>query len=431
MSQDTADNPLPQEDLNLEGCSKEELCSYVRQLRAHVKQLRNIIAKSNSTAQDSGHKHQQAFDFKKYKRRHVALKFLYLGWDYQGFTVQEDTANTIEAEMFKALRRTCLLESRETSNYHRCGRTDTGVSAFSQVISLDLRTNQLEGKGVVTPADYCPNQKSGVPGSEEIPYLTILNKVLPPEIRVIGWAPVEPGFSARFDCTRRTYKYFFPKGNLNITSMREAAQYLLGDHDFRNLCKMDVGNGVTEYTRRIFRVDIQPLGQSHAQSNSMWELTVEGKAFLWHQIRCIVAILMLVGQGREPPQIVAELLDIEKFPRKPQYSMAAELPLVLYDCHYEGVEWQIDQEALQAVISHLQKLWAENAIKSAMIHSMLDSLQPDCQAKVEDEALLIQKGIRPRVYKRLRDVPVCDSLQEKIVHYQKRLKIPKKGKKQS
>ena len=37
---------------------------------------------------------------------------------------------------------------RETSNYHRCGRTDKGVSALGQVVSIDLRTNLLEGLGV-------------------------------------------------------------------------------------------------------------------------------------------------------------------------------------------------------------------------------------------------------------------------------------------
>jgi tRNA pseudouridine(38-40) synthase len=66
--------------------------------------------------------------------RHVALKILYLGWDYQGFAVQEDTNETIEAHMFKALTLTTLIEERQKSNYHRCGRTDKGVSSFCQVI---------------------------------------------------------------------------------------------------------------------------------------------------------------------------------------------------------------------------------------------------------------------------------------------------------
>jgi len=51
----------------------------------------------------------------------------------QGFAVQEDTEKTIEAALFDALLKTRLIESRATSNYHRCGRTDKGVSAFSQV----------------------------------------------------------------------------------------------------------------------------------------------------------------------------------------------------------------------------------------------------------------------------------------------------------
>jgi len=66
-------------------------------------------------------------------KRHVLLKFLYLGWDYQGYATQEDTANTIEHHLFSALVRCCLVETRQTSNYGRCGRTDKGVSSFSQV----------------------------------------------------------------------------------------------------------------------------------------------------------------------------------------------------------------------------------------------------------------------------------------------------------
>ena len=50
----------------------------------------------------------------------------------------------------------------------------------------------------------------------EIPYPNVLNRVLPREIRVIAWAPVEQNFSSRFDCTQRTYHYYFPKSNLDI-----------------------------------------------------------------------------------------------------------------------------------------------------------------------------------------------------------------------
>ena len=82
--------------------------------------------------------------FYRYNTRHIALKILYLGWDYHGFAAQEDTEKTIETALFDALLKTKLIESRETSNYHRCGRTDKGVSAFGQVLLIYVLCVKLE-----------------------------------------------------------------------------------------------------------------------------------------------------------------------------------------------------------------------------------------------------------------------------------------------
>ncbi|EQK97349.1 Pseudouridine synthase I, TruA [Ophiocordyceps sinensis CO18] len=59
---------------------------------------------------------------------------------------------------------------------------------------------------------------------------------------------------------------------------------------------------------------------------------VRGSAFLWHQIRHMVALLFLVGQGLEAPTLVSELLDVSKNPCRPGHAMANEVPLVLWDC---------------------------------------------------------------------------------------------------
>ena len=58
----------------------------------------------------------------------------------------------------------------------------------------------------------------------------------------------------------------------------------------------------------------------------------------------MVAILFLIGQGLEPPSLVSELLNVKKHPRKPQYEMANDAPLVLWDCIFpeegaEALEW--------------------------------------------------------------------------------------------
>nr|XP_032801411.1 tRNA pseudouridine(38/39) synthase [Petromyzon marinus] len=195
---------------------------------------------------------RRPFDFSRHNRRHVLLKLAYLGWDYHGYAAQDNTRNTVEEQLFEALDKTRLVESRQAANYHRCGRTDRGVSAIDQVVSITLRSNLAQGKGVIpTPNADVP------PGATELRYAHILNKVLPRDIRVLCWAPVEAGFSARFDCSRRRYRYWFPRGRLDIVAMRAAALGLVGSHDFRNLCKMDVANGVVGFRRTVISADVR------------------------------------------------------------------------------------------------------------------------------------------------------------------------------
>ncbi|XP_063409480.1 uncharacterized protein LOC134692826 [Mytilus trossulus] len=412
----------------------KDLISRVQQLESHVKQLRNVVLKNQGDTKHSRKQKQKEFDFKKYNTRHVALKISYLGWDYHGFAVQEDTDKTIELALFDALIKTKLIESREVSNYHRCGRTDKGVSAFSQVISIDLRTNLLEGPGVKVREDGTANDRPG-DKTLEIKYVHILNKVLPQEIRVLAWTPVNKDFSARFDCKKRTYKYFFPKGNLNLQIMSEAADKLVGEHDFRNFCKMDVGNGVVNFMRRIVKADIAVLDERDSEYQ-MCELTITGLAFLWHQIRCIVTVLFLVGQGNEKPQIIDELLDIDKHPRKPQYSMASELPLNLFDCEFsDDIEWIYEADWHEENIRHLQQMWAQHAVRTAMLKRMLEAMDT---AKVEtDSDIAPWVDLSPplysqsdwivpgkvKVYKPLLDRQKCESLEDRIEHFAKRRKI--------
>lgn len=69
--------------------------------------------------------------------RNIAFKFLYLGWDYNGLMTHSDTDASIERYLFEALLKSCLIEDRNKTNYQRCGRTDKGVSSFSQVNEMN------------------------------------------------------------------------------------------------------------------------------------------------------------------------------------------------------------------------------------------------------------------------------------------------------
>lgn len=165
-----------------------------------------------------------------------------------------------------------LIKDRPWACYSRCGRTDKGVSALRQVVGLRVRSNRpLSDKDRQPPDNdrHLPDSKppsaegEGEEGEEaeaaearlqediwaqdfdtstegEIEYCTILNRVLPKEIRALAWVPVPSGFNARFCASSRTYRYFFSAEGLDITAMAEAAKRLVGEHDFRNLCKIDV-----------------------------------------------------------------------------------------------------------------------------------------------------------------------------------------------
>jgi len=161
-----------------------------------------------------------------------------------------------ESNLFRALSRTCLIESRATSNYHRCGRTDKEVSAFCQVISIDLRSKyppetQLDPSALSSEIDYCG----------------LLNRVLPKNIQCVAWMPLRsPVYSARFDCVSRSYRYYFPKGDLDISAMQEACVLLERHADFRNFCKMDVHNGVTNYMRNLQSARVQACEDNQSKT---------------------------------------------------------------------------------------------------------------------------------------------------------------------
>ncbi|XP_017892079.1 tRNA pseudouridine(38/39) synthase isoform X2 [Ceratina calcarata] len=340
---------LHREELEL--FNKSELIEKIIRLEEKNKELKAIANRGKLESRNNVHRSQKPFDFSRCNKRHILLKFYYLGWTYNGFVVQESIDETVEQHLFAALIKSCCIESRESSNYHRCGRTDKGVSSFSQVISLDVRSK----------LDRQDQHKV----EDELPYCKMLNRLLPPGIKCIAWCPVPDDFSSRFNCKSRTYKYFFPRGNLNIDAMDKAVRYTIGEHDFRNVCKMDVANGVVSYTRKIIdaKVCIYRQHFRNVPGYDICQMIVTGQAFLWHQIRCLMGVLFLVGEEKEKPEVMLELLDIEKCPRKPQYNLAHEVPLNLWCCEYEANEWYIDKTELRNTIKLLQKDWTLYTIK--------------------------------------------------------------------
>ena len=255
----------------------------------------------------------------------------------------------------------------------------------------------------------------------EIDYCKLLNANLPNDIQVLAWAPCSnTDFSARFDCVARTYKYFFPRGDLCLDKMNEAGQLFVGEHDFRNFCKMDVAHGVVNYQRSIKSVDakkLHKLNNEPGDAFDMCELEITGKAFLWHQVRCIVAVLFRVASGREDKKIVSELLDVDSNPRRPQYSMASEFPLNLFACvHDPSLDWQIDLDAVETTTKQLQELWTEHAVKAEMLKSALRQLgeNVDETKKLNTHTDCLYGIGKMKQYTMMCDMVKCPSLDEKL-----------------
>lgn len=119
-------------------------------------------------------------------------------------------------------------------DYTRAGRTDKGVSAMGNVVSLKIRSN--------TPKNPDHLAKDNL--HKRIEYCSMLNAILPEDIRILACQEVPEDFNARYMCTKRSYKYFFARNNLNIETMREAIKGFVGKHNFINYCKMNLTNTV-------------------------------------------------------------------------------------------------------------------------------------------------------------------------------------------
>ncbi|CAK7914144.1 tRNA pseudouridine(38/39) synthase [[Candida] anglica] len=281
---------------------------------------------------------KKPFNITDHNRRFIALRFAYTGWNYNGLAFQNEPTPlpTVEEVILKALATAKLIAAPEPHccGFSRCGRTDKGVSALNQVISLKVRSRLSTEEQQLASND-----------SKEIPYVTVLNTLLPTDIRVTAVCLRPPeGFDARFSCDHRHYKYVFRHHpDLDLDLMRQAALKFEGGHDFRNFCKIDGSKQITNYRRQVISAQILPLkknsNESGKQIDDFYVFDLKGSAFLWHQVRCMMAILFLVGQKLESPEIIDKLLDVTQVTGRPVYEMADDLPLVLYDCVFPEMEW--------------------------------------------------------------------------------------------
>jgi tRNA pseudouridine38-40 synthase len=217
-----------------------------------------------------------------------AIGIEYDGSKFLGWQIQRQEP-TVQGVLEKALAKVADHEARVTT----CGRTDTGVHALAQVAHFDSPSERSE--------------RSWVLG---------LNSQLPPAVSILWIRPVDDQFHARFSAFARSYRYrilnrwirpaldfhraSWIRRPLDADAMNEAAQCLLGEHDFTSFrasaCQ------ATHAVREIQSISVQ-------RSGDVVSLDVTANGFLYHMVRNIAGSLIRVGQGEEPPGWVHEVLE--------------------------------------------------------------------------------------------------------------------------
>lgn len=202
----------------------------------------------------------------------LAVVVGYFGQGFAGSQFQPDK-RTVEGEFIKAGISCGAWSNAKSASFRTAGRTDKGVSARRQIIS-------------VTPED--PKK-----------FVEAMNFHLPPDIWCLEYAEVSEDFYPRYAAGVRTYRYFFPYP-LDIAAMDDAASAFVGVHDFSGFSKMETGRDPkrTVTAAKVF-----------AGGNGLPVFEVSAKSFLWNMVRGMAGILEAVGLGLVPAAFVSEQLE--------------------------------------------------------------------------------------------------------------------------
>lgn len=230
----------------------------------------------------------------------LVIKLAYEGTNFHGFARQANQ-RTVQGDVEQALSTLLRREALVTC----AGRTDAGVHASAQWVNTPLDAEELEA-------------------IRERPYRIArgLSALLPDDCAPRGIYLAEPSFSCRFDAISRTYRYLIRDGTaggrsvltrawcwdvrdaLDVAKMREAATHLIGEHDFRSLCKAESGVGKNT-VRTLHRIDVRPV---RVLDEELIKVVVEGNAFLHSMVRTLVGTLYEVGAGRRSVEWVKDVL---------------------------------------------------------------------------------------------------------------------------
>ena len=205
------------------------------------------------------------------------------GWQKQG-----NTDRTIQGKLEEILKRL----DETPVEVRGSGRTDAGVHALAQV--ADFRLNRE-----MAPRDV----------------MEYLNRYLPDDIRVLSAKIVPERFHSRLSATSKTYGYYVETGDkknvferkyvygcgkkLDVKAMRQAAEFLIGEHDFKSFCA----------NRRMKKSTVRRIDEIRiVEHGTKLEFLYTGNGFLYNMVRILTGTLLEVGSGTRRPEKMKEII---------------------------------------------------------------------------------------------------------------------------
>ncbi|MBI4710450.1 MAG: tRNA pseudouridine(38-40) synthase TruA [Nitrospirae bacterium] len=229
--------------------------------------------------------------------RNIKLLIQYDGTDYHGWQIQ-DNAVTIQGILEDTLAKITGERLRVTA----AARTDAGVHALGQVASF--KTNSGMQSEIFTRA---------------------INANIPRDIRVVQSSESTLEFHPRFSAQGKTYFYListaysiflkrfscFVPYALNSNLMKQAAEVLIGEHDFSSFRAS--GCSSKNPVRKITGITVEEISSIEFMTFNIKvpviKISITANAFLRHMVRNIAGTLIAAGRGRITPAQAAEILE--------------------------------------------------------------------------------------------------------------------------
>lgn len=219
--------------------------------------------------------------------KRVRLIVAYDGTNYRGWQVQPNgitIAEVLNRHLSELLGEKIIVTG--------ASRTDSGVHSLGNVAIFDT--------------------ESRMPG-EKISFA--LNQRLPEDIVIQNSCEVPDDWHPRYQVSKKTYEYrilnrsfrmptrrldtYFYHYPLDVDKMRQAAAYLVGEHDFKSFCA--VGAQVRSTVRTIYSCEV-------GKADDVITIRMTGNGFLYHMVRIIAGTLLRVGAGEWEPEKIEEIL---------------------------------------------------------------------------------------------------------------------------